>query len=246
MTPFIAELIGTFFLILLGAGVVANVSLQKTIGHNAGWIVITFAWGLAVFTGVIVAGPHSGAHLNPAVTVGLAIAGLFPWSSVITYCIAQMLGAALGASVVWLIYKDHFDATEDDQTKLAVFSTGPAIRNLPRNFLSELVGTFALVFVILYMAGPSLQLDGLSQAKIGLGSIGALPVALLVVVIGMSLGGTTGYAINPARDLAPRLVYSVLPIAGKGRSNWSYAWVPVLGPLTGAGIASMLYLLLSH
>ncbi|MBU2708276.1 aquaporin family protein [Zooshikella marina] len=246
MTPFIAELIGTFFLILLGAGVVANVSLQKTIGHNAGWIVITFAWGLAVFTGVIVAGPHSGAHLNPAVTVGLAIAGLFPWSSVITYCIAQMLGAALGASVVWLIYKDHFDATEDDQTKLAVFSTGPAIRNLPRNFLSELVGTFALVFVILYMAGPSLQLDGLSQAKIGLGSIGALPVALLVVVIGMSLGGTTGYAINPARDLAPRLVYSVLPIAGKGSSNWSYAWVPVLGPLTGAGIASMLYLLLSH
>ncbi|MGI0116286.1 MIP/aquaporin family protein [Zooshikella sp. RANM57] len=246
MTPFIAELIGTFFLILLGAGVVANVCLQKTIGHNAGWIVITFAWGLAVFTGVIVAGPHSGAHLNPAVTVGLAIAGLFPWTSVITYCVAQMLGAALGASVVWLIYKDHFDATDDHQTKLAVFSTGPAIRNLPRNFLSELVGTFALVFVILYMAGPSLQLDGLSQAKIGLGSIGALPVALLVVAIGMSLGGTTGYAINPARDLAPRLVYSVLPIAGKGSSNWSYAWVPVLGPLTGAGIASMLYLLLSH
>ncbi|WP_163833242.1 MIP/aquaporin family protein [Spartinivicinus ruber] len=245
MTPFIAELLGTFFLILLGTGVVANVSLNRTIGHNSGWIVITFAWGFAVFTGVVVAGPISGAHLNPAVSVGLALAGLFPWKNLAGYCLAQMIGASLGALVVWLVYKDHFDATDDKNTKLSVFSTSPAIRNLPRNFLSELVGTFALVFVILYFSNPTLQFSDTNTATIGLGSLGALPVAILVIVIGMSLGGTTGYAINPARDLAPRIMHAVLPINNKGNSQWDYAWVPVLGPLTGACIASSLYLALS-
>lgn len=245
MTPFTAELLGTFFLILLGSGVVANVSLNKTIGHNSGWIVITFGWGFAVFTGVVVAGPVSGAHLNPAVSLGLAFAGLFPWENLASYCLAQMIGASLGALIVWLVYKDHFDATDDEGTKLGVFSTSPAIRNLPRNFLSELVGTFALVFVILYFADPTLQLENSNTGTIGLGSIGALPVAILVVVIGMSLGGTTGYAINPARDLAPRIMRAVLPINGKGTSQWDYAWVPVLGPITGACVASSLYLVLS-
>ncbi|MDE1461612.1 MIP/aquaporin family protein [Spartinivicinus poritis] len=244
MTPFIAELLGTFFLILLGSGVVANVSLNKTIGHNSGWIVITFAWGFAVFTGVVVAGPVSGAHLNPAVSVGLAFAGLFPWENLASYCLAQMIGASLGALIVWLVYKDHFDATEDKNTKLGVFSTSPAIRNLPRNFFSELVGTFALVFVILYFSAPTLQLND-ANTTIGLGSLGALPVAILVVVIGMSLGGTTGYAINPARDLAPRIMHAMLPISNKGTSQWDYAWVPVLGPIAGACLASSLYLALS-
>ncbi len=238
---FIAEVIGTMLLILLGNGVVANVVLDKTKGNNSGWIVITTAWAFAVFVGVVVAGPYSGAHLNPAVTFGLAIAGKTPWSVVPTYLAGEMVGAMLGAFLVWVMYKDHFDATEDEGGKLACFSTGPAIKNTVSNFISELIGTFVLVFVIFYLAGPSLEL-GAETAKVGLGSIGALPVAILVWVIGLSLGGTTGYAINPARDLGPRIVHSLLPF--KGKSDWGYAWIPVIAPLVGAAIAAFVYMAL--
>lgn len=244
MTPFIAEILGTFFLILLGAGVVANVNLKQTAGHNSGWIVITLAWGLAVFTGVIIAAPFSGAHLNPAVSFGLAIAGVFSWELVPLYVVAQLLGAMLGALTVWLMYKDHFDVTPCPKAKLSVFSTSPAISNPTSNLFSELVGTFVLVFTILYLAAPSVHLEGSAPIQIGLGSLGALPVALLVVVIGLSLGGTTGYAINPARDFGPRVVHSLLPITQKGSSEWRYAWVPIVGPLLGGTLAAMLHLLL--
>ena len=236
MTPFIAEIIGTMLLILLGNGVVANVVLKDTKGNNSGWIVISTAWALAVFVGVQVAGPISGAHLNPAVTIGLAVAGKFSWDLVPTYIAAQMIGAALGAFLVWLFYKDHFAITEDEGGKLACFSTGPAIRKVSSNFISETIGTFVLVFVIFYFADPSLSLHTDTTAKIGLGSIGAVPVAFLVWAIGLSLGGTTGYAINPARDLGPRIMHSILPI--KGSSDWGYAWIPVAGPILGAVLAA--------
>lgn len=239
MTPFIAEVIGTMLLILLGNGVVANVVLKETKGNNSGWIVISTAWALAVFVGVQVAGPISGAHLNPAVTIGLAVAGKFSWDLVPTYIAAQMIGAGLGAFLVWLVYKDHFAVTEDEGGKLACFSTGPAIRKPLSNFISETIGTFVLVFVIFYFADPSLSLHNDTTAKIGLGSIGALPVAFLVWAIGLSLGGTTGYAINPARDLGPRIMHSILPI--KGSSDWGYAWIPVAGPIFGAILAALLY-----
>lgn len=242
MTPFIAEICGTALLLTMGAGVVANVVLKGTKGHGGGWIVITTGWGLGVFIGVVVAAPYSGAHLNPAVTVGLAVAGQFPWSEVVSYISAQLLGAGIGVSLVWLMYKDHFDATDDKLLKLTIFSTGPAIRNIPYNFLSEVIGTFALVFVVLYTAGA--KLENAQETPIGLGALGALPVAFLVWVIGLSLGGTTGYAINPARDLAPRIMHSILPIKGKGDSDWSYAWVPVLAPLTGGVLAAVVFLML--
>jgi glycerol uptake facilitator protein len=241
MNPFTAEFLGTFFLILLGSGVVANVNLKQTAGHNSGWIVITLAWGLAVFTGVIIASPYSGAHLNPAVSVGLALAGAFDWSEVLPYIVAQFGGAALGAATVWAIYKDHFDATQCSAAKLSVFSTAPAISNTPRNLFTEAVGTFVLIFTILFMVAPSVELEGATPIKVGLGSLGALPVALLVVVIGLSLGGTTGYAINPARDFAPRCVHALLPIANKGSSQWHYAWIPIVGPLLGAAFAAVLF-----
>ncbi|AZA53116.1 MIP/aquaporin family protein [Chryseobacterium sp. G0201] len=243
MTPFIAEIIGTMLLILLGNGVVANVVLKDTKGNNSGWIVISTAWALAVFVGVQVAGPISGAHLNPAVTIGLAVAGKFSWDLVPTYIAAQMIGAALGAFLVWLFYKDHFAITEDEGGKLACFSTGPAIRKVSSNFISETIGTFVLVFVIFYFADPSLSLHTDTTAKIGLGSIGAVPVAFLVWAIGLSLGGTTGYAINPARDLGPRIMHSILPI--KGSSDWGYAWIPVAGPILGAVLAALLYSVLN-
>lgn len=230
-------------LILMGGGVVANVVLKGTKGNGSGWIVITTAWALGVFIGVVVAGPYSGAHLNPAVTIALATAGKFPWADVPMYIGAQMIGAALGAFLVWLSYKDHFDLTEDGPSKLAVFSTGPAVRNTPINFLCEVIGTFALVFVILYITGA--KIEGTSETPIGLGSMGAIPVALLVWVIGLSLGGTTGYAINPARDLAPRIMHAILPIKAKGSNDWSYAWIPVVAPIVGAVIAALLYLQLS-
>lgn len=242
MTPFVAEIIGTALLLLLGGGVVANVILQGTKGQNGGWMVITTGWALAVFVGVVVAGPYSGAHINPAVTLALAIAGKFEWGQVLPYVVAQMLGAGLGAALVWVMYRDHFKQTEDPGTKLGVFSTIPAIRNLPSNLFSEVLGTFALVLVILYTTGAELQDP--TNTPIGLGSLGAIPVAFLVWVIGLALGGTTGYAINPARDLAPRLVHAVLPIEGKGSSDWSYAWVPVIGPLAGASLAAGLFLVL--
>lgn len=242
MTPFIAEILGTGLLILLGGGNVANDILKGTKGYGAGWISITTAWGLAVFAGVVVAGPHSGAHLNPAVTLGLALGGIFPWEEVPTYILAEFIGAMIGASLVYLMYKDHFDRTEDAEVKRAVFCTAPAIPNTWRNMLSEILGTFVLLIAVFYFTGA--QLDDGSQTKVGLGSIGALPVAFIVWGIGLSLGGTTGYAINPARDLGPRIVHALLPIKNKTHSNWSYSWIPVIGPLLGAGIAAFLYLLM--
>ena len=243
MTPFVAELLGTFLLILLGNGVVANVVLNGTKGNNSGWIVITTAWALAVYAGVLVAGPYSGAHLNPAVTISLAIGGLFEWSLVATYILAQFLGAMLGSTLVWIMHKDHYNITDDKNAIMATFCTTPAIRNLPINFLSELVGTFVLLFAVFYIVSPELIIEHQS-VSFGLGSLGALPVALIVWVIGLSLGGTTGYAINPARDLGPRIVHTLLPIKGKRDSDWSYFWIPVIGPLVGGGLAAVLYLLL--
>ncbi|MDH6252016.1 glycerol uptake facilitator protein [Chryseobacterium sp. H1D6B] len=243
MTPFTAELIGTMLLILLGNGVVANVVLKGTKGNNSGWIVITTAWALAVFVGVQVAGPVSGAHLNPAVTIGLAAAGKFSWDLVPSYITAQMTGALLGAFLVWLFNKDHFAITEDEGAKLACFSTTPAIRNTFSNLISETIGTFVLVFVIFHFSDPSISLHHDPTAKVGLGSIGALPVTFLVWVIGLSLGGTTGYAINPARDLGPRMMHALLPV--KGSSDWGYAWIPVAGPILGAVLAAFLYQVLN-
>lgn len=242
MNPFIAELLGTMLLILMGAGVCANVLLTKTKGNSAGWMVITTAWAMGVFIGVVVAGPYSGAHLNPAVTFGLALSGLFAWNAVGSYILAQMLGAALGAFLVWLVYKDHFDQTEEPQKKLCVFATNAEIRNPVINFITETVGTFVLMFVVFYITDGSFE--GLMPGDtvvVGLGSVGALPVAFTVWVIGLSLGGPTGYAINPARDLAPRIMHAILPIKGKGNSDWGYAWIPVCGPLAGAAVAALLF-----
>jgi glycerol uptake facilitator len=243
MNEIVAEFIGTFLLILLGNGVVANVVLNDTKGHNSGWIVISLGWGLGVFVGVAVAGPVSGAHINPAVTLGLASAGLFPWIKVLPFVAAQMLGAMTGALTVWLFYRHHFNRTEDSGSQLGCFSTGPAIRKTGSNFLSEMIGTFVLIFVILYIAEPSVTLGGGTQVKMGLGTLGALPVALLVTAIGLSLGGTTGYAINPARDLGPRIMHALLPMKHKGISDWPYAWIPILGPFAGALLAAALFLL---
>ncbi len=239
MSAFSAELIGTMFLILLGTGVVANVILKGTKGFNAGWMVITTGWALAVFVGVVIAGPYSGAHLNPAVTIGLAITEKFPWENVGTYIGAQLIGSVLGAFLTWLVYRDHFNETTDAGTQLAVFSTGPAITNSVFNLLSEIVGTFVLMFVVFYFTDA--EIVGQS-AKIGLGSVGALPVAFLVWAIGLSLGGTTGYAINPARDFGPRIAHAILPMKHKGSSNWKYAWIPIMGPFIGAAIAAALYI----
>lgn len=243
MTPFIAEFIGTALLILLGNGVVANVVLKDTKGNGGGWIVITTAWGLAVFVGVVVAGPYTGAHLNPAVTLTMAILGKLTIAEACVYWAAQLLGAMLGAFLVWVFYKDHFDRTEDGPTKQAAFCTAPAVRNLGRNFISEVIGTFVLIFTILYFTDP--KIGGTTEATIGMGSLGALPVAFLVWVIGLSLGGTTGYAINPARDLGPRIMHALLPIKQtKAGADWGYAWVPVLGPLVGGSLAALLFMFL--
>ena len=231
MHPLLSELIGTALLILLGDGVVANVVLKQTKGHAGGWIVIAAGWSLAVFLGVLVSAAASGAHLNPAVSVGLAVAGNFDWSLVPGYCAAQLLGACLGASLVWLQYAAHFEVTEDGDAKLAVFCTGPAIRSLGLNLVSEVIGTFVLVFAALNISSPS----G------GLGSLDALPIALVVMGIGLSLGGTTGYAINPARDLGPRIMHALLPISRKRDSDWGYAWVPVVGPIVGAVLAAVVF-----
>lgn len=228
---FISELIGTALLVLLGDGVVANVLLKNTKGYGSGLIVITFGWAMAVFVGVLTASAASGAHLNPAVSIGLATAGKFEWHLVPGYVTAQMLGGCLGAGIVWLHYQAHFKATEDRDAKLAVFCTGPAIRSLGLNAFSEVVGTFVLTYAGLRISSPA----G------GLGSLDALPIALVVLAIGLSLGGTTGYAINPARDLAPRIMHALLPIPGKRDSDWGYAWVPVVGPVCGAVLAAFVY-----
>lgn len=231
-TKCLFEFVGTAILILFGDGVVASNVLKKSKGENGGWVVITLAWGLAVMLGVFIAGPYSGAHLNPAVTIGLAAAKSFSWSLVVPYIISQMLGGFVGAVLVYIYYKDHYDATDDQAAKLATFCTAPAIRNYGRNLLSEIIGTFILVFVILALATQG------NTPELGMGSLGAFPVAMLIVAIGMSLGGTTGYAINPARDLAPRFAHFILPIKGKGTSDWKYAWVPVAGPIIGAFLAA--------
>ncbi len=231
MTAFTGELVGTAILIILGDGVVANVLLNKTNGFNSGWIVITMGWAMAVFTGVFVSASASGAHLNPAVTIALACAGKFSWSLVPEYILAQMLGAMIGALIVWIAYKQHFDATESAASKLAVFCTGPAIRNPLHNFLTELIGTFVFIVGVLHIISPANTL----------GSISALPVALLVLGIGLSLGGPTGYAINPARDLGPRIMHAILPIKNKGTSDWQHSWIPVAGPIIGGVIAAFLF-----
>lgn len=234
MNNFLFELIGTAFLILLGDGVVANVVLNKTKGHNSGWIVITFGWAIAVFVGVYVAAAHSGAHLNPAVTLALAVADKFDWAMVPVQIAGQFCGAMLGALLVWVTYKKHFDETEDAGAKLAVFCNSPAIPNIPFNLATEIIGTFALVFGVLFITG----------ADAGLRSLDALPVALLVLGIGLSLGGPTGYAINPARDLGPRIMHFILPIKDKGSSGWSYSWIPVVGPVVGGVLAALVFKLL--
>lgn len=240
MNAFTAELIGTAAMILLGGGVVANVVLQKTKGNNSGWIVICTAWALAVFVGVTIAGPYSGAHLNCAVTLANLVLGKMTVETALSYMMAQLIGAMLGAFLVWLVYKDHFDQTDDADAKQAVFCTAPAIRNLPINLISEVVGTLVLIFTIFHFTEAKID----ASTSIGLGSIGAIPVTFLVWVIGLSLGGTTGYAINPARDLGPRIMHAILPIKNKAGFNLSYAWVPIIGPFLGALLASFLYAVL--
>ncbi len=234
MNNFLYELIGTAFLILLGNGVNANVVLSKTKGHNSGWIVIAFGWAIAVFVGVYVSAAHSGAHLNPAVTIGLAAADKFDWALVPIYIGGQFTGAMIGAFLNWVAYKKHFDETEDAGAKLAVFCNSPAIPNIPFNLATEIIGTFALVFGVFFITG----------ADAGLRSLDALPVALLVLGIGLGLGGPTGYAINPARDLGPRIMHFILPIKDKGSSGWSYSWIPVVGPLVGGILAALVFKML--
>jgi len=234
MTPFLGEFFGTAIILLLGGGVVANVALDKTNGKNSGWIVITFGWAIGVFTGVLFAAPISGAHLNPAVTIALVLAHKFSPSLIPLYLTAQLLGAMFGSGLVWLAYKKHFDATVDGNAKLGVFCTAPNIRSYWYNILTELIGTHTLTMAVLYMAVP----------EVGLGALSALPVALVVLGIGLSLGGPTGYAINPARDLGPRIMHYLLPIPNKRDSDWKYAWVPIVGPLLGAVSAAGLFLIL--
>lgn len=231
MLPYIAELIGTFMLILLGDGVVANVTLNKSGMKGAGSIQITIAWGLAVMVPAFIFGAASGAHFNPALTIALAVDGSLAWSMVPGYIIAQFAGAILGAVVVYLMFKDQFDATEDAGTKLGVFSTGPSVPNMPRNIFCEAVATFVLVFAIKGLG----QVTGLNGAQ------GNLLVFGIITSIGMSLGGLTGYALNPARDIGPRIAHAFLPIKGKGDSNWAYAPVPIVGPIIGAVVAVLLY-----
>jgi glycerol uptake facilitator protein len=232
MSSFLGEFIGTALLIILGDGVVANVVLNKTKGNNSGWIVIALGWGMAVFVGVY-ASTHLGGsgHLNPAVTLAVAWFADFDWSHVLPYIAAQFAGAFTGAVIVWLAYKQHFDETTDGNAKLAVFCTAPAIRNTGYNLITEIIGTFILVL------GASLM----SKPQIEIGTLAALPVGLLVLAIGLSLGGPTGYAINPARDLGPRIAHFLLPIPNKRNSDWTYAWIPVIGPVIGALIAAWVF-----
>jgi glycerol uptake facilitator protein len=233
MNVFFAEFFGTAMIIVFGGGVVANVLLDKTKGSNGGWIVITSGWAVGVFTGVLIAAPISGAHLNPAVTLALVLAHKFSISMLPLYVCAQMLGAMFGSFLVWIAYKKHFDATTDADIKLAVFATSPNIRSYWYNVVTEVIGTYVLALAVLYMAKP----------EVGLGSLNALPVAIVVFGLGLSLGGPTGYAINPARDLGPRLMHFILPIPRKRDSDWEYSWVPILGPLAGASLAAGMYVL---
>lgn len=232
MNLFIGEFIGTMLLIILGNGVVANVLLNKTKGHNSGLIVIAFGWAIAVFVGVYASLKLGGSgHLNPAVTLALAYLGDFPQETVVTYIAAQMSGAIAGAIIMWLAYRQHFQQTQDGDAKLAVFCTGPAIRSTPNNIITEIIGTFVLMLGALLFIKPASSL----------GTLEALPVALLVLGIGVSLGGPTGYAINPARDLGPRIAHFILPIPQKRNSDWSYSWIPIAGPIVGALLAAMVF-----
>lgn len=235
MTPFWGEFIGTMLLLLLGNGVVGGVVLKNTKSENAGWLVITIAWGLAVTMAIYAVGQISGAHINPAVTIGLAAEGSFPWADVPGYLLAQMLGAFTGAVIVWLHYLPHWQKTSSQAAKLAVFSTDPAIRSTWANLLSEIIGTSVLVSGLLFI-GANKFTDGLNPIVVG----------ALIVAIGLSLGGTTGYAINPARDLGPRIAHFILPIAGKGDSNWRYAIIPVAGPIMGGLLGATFYLAASR
>ena len=231
MTPFVAELIGTAVLIAFGTSVVANVLLEKTKGNNSGLIVIGLGWAVAVFVGVFITADTSGAHLNPAVSIGLAIAGKFPWEEVPGYIAAQFLGAFIGSTLTFLMYKDHFEETKNPALKLAVFCNSPAINKPINNFLTETIATFIFMFAILFI----------QKGEMKLGSLDALPVALLVLGIGLCMGGPTGYAINPARDLGPRIMHAILPIPEKGENGWNYAAIPVFGPVFGAILAGLLF-----
>ena len=241
MNVYIFEFIGTAMLILIGNGIVANLILKGTKGSDSGWVGISLAWGIAVFIGVFISADVSGAHLNPAVTIGLATAGKFSWTLAPGYFIAQVLGGMMGNLLVWLTYKKQYEATEDPGAILGTFSTSPAIRSPFWNIVTEIIGTFALVFGVFYIAGGAVGDDPVS-----LGSLDALPVALLVMGIGFGLGGPTGYAINPARDFGPRLLHAILPIKNKGKSDWGYAWVPVVGPIIGAVLAALVFLLIEN
>ena len=241
ISPYIAEFIGTAILLLLGSGIVANVSLSKTKGFDqTPLITITTAWGFAVFVAAYITGQFSGAHLNPAVTIGLVVAGKFSSKLMIGYIIAQVLGAMLGSWLTYLFYIDHYRSTTDENKVMGSFCTSPAIRNFKNNFFSEFLATFILIFGILYIVEPNIIVEGL-DANFGIGSLGALPVGILVWVIGLSLGGTTGYAINPARDLGPRIIYQLIPRKNK-ISDWAYSWIPIFGPSLGAMAAGLLYL----
>ena len=242
MDPIVAEFLGTSILLLLGQGVVANVCLSKTAAAGEPkWMIITTAWGLAVFVAVFMVGAHSGAHLNPAVTVGLYLAGKFQAGLVAPYIAAQLGGAMVGSLVVYVCYLDHYRATTDEEAVRGTFCTSPAIRSLPRNLLTEAIGTFVLVLGVLLIAKPTLELAGVVVNDYGLGAVDALPVGLLVWVIGLALGGPTGYAINPARDLGPRLVFAMVPRRGKASPDWGYAWVPVVGPVLGGALAALVF-----
>jgi len=237
MTAYLFEFIGTAMLMLLGNGIVANVVLKGTKGADAGWVGIALAWGIAVFVAVYIAAEGSGAHINPAVTLGLAAAGKFSWAMVPGYMVAQVLGAMFGNLLVWLTYKKQYEATTNAMSIRATFCTSPAIRSPFWNFVTEVIGTFVLVFGVFFIAGGQI-----SDQPISLGSLDALPVALLVMGIGFSLGGPTGYAINPARDFGPRIMHAILPIKSKGTSDWRYSWIPVFGPLVGGALAAFVYL----
>jgi glycerol uptake facilitator protein len=236
MTPFFGEFIGTGLVVLLGQSVVSNVVLGKTKGNNSGWIVISVGWGMAVFVGVYCSAAASKAHLNPAVTIAFATLGKISWKLVPLYITAQMLGAMAGSVVAWLCFRPHFGATAEADAKLATFCTSPAIRSYGDNLLAEMISTFILILGVLFIAAPSSSL----------GALDALPVGLLVLAIGLGPGGTTGYAINPARDLGPRIMHALLPIPGKRDGDWSYAWVPVLGPLLGSLLAVLVYKLVGQ
>lgn len=245
MIEYFGEFLGTFILILLGNGVVANVNLDKTHSHGGGWIVITAGWAMAVFVAVLATADISGAHINPAVTLGLAFSGLFEWAKVAPFILAQVLGAMLGAFAVYVFFRNHFNITATPGAKKACFCTAPAIRHYRNNFFSEFVGTFVLVLAVLLITMPQLQYESFGSTKVGLGSLGALPVALVVFSLGLSLGGTTGYAINPARDLGPRIVHAFLPLKNKDNTDWEYFWIPVLGPVAGAAFASVVHYFIS-